>query len=166
MRCGPLRGTAPLRSPSGRNRRVYDLAPPPRTRRPSKAPKSPTNAGQGPPPIRAAGPTRRRRGPWSTDPSRGKPCQLGQPGAAQPPDPGLEGFLTAAAKLGERGRISKLGIPKGVDGWLHGALMLDAYGGMVEMSFPPAPPKLVQRLVIPRLAALARRRGYSVGELG
>jgi mannose-6-phosphate isomerase-like protein (cupin superfamily) len=82
---------------------------------------------------------------------------------ASPPDPGLEGFLTDAAALSRAGRITKHGIPKGVKGWLQGAVMLDAYGGMVEMSFPPAPPKAVQRLVMPRLARLAHRRGYRAG---
>jgi quercetin dioxygenase-like cupin family protein len=84
---------------------------------------------------------------------------------ATPPDPGLEGFLTAAAKLGQAGGITKLGIPKGVKGWMHGALMLDAYGEMVEMTFPPAPPKPVQRVVMPLLASIARRRGYKLGEI-
>jgi mannose-6-phosphate isomerase-like protein (cupin superfamily) len=84
---------------------------------------------------------------------------------ATPPDPGLEGFLTAGAALSRAGSISKLGIPKGIKGWMHGALMLDAYGGMVEMSFPPAPPKPVQRLVMPLLARIARRRGYRLGEI-
>jgi hypothetical protein len=42
-------------------------------------------------------------------------------------------------------------------------VMLDAYGGMVEMSFPPAPPKAIQRLVMPPLARLAKRRGIRTG---
>lgn len=82
---------------------------------------------------------------------------------AVPPDPALEGFLTDAAVLARNGRITKLGIPKGVTGWLQAAVMLEAYGGMVEMSFPPAPPKLLQRLVMPPLARIAKRRGIRPG---
>ncbi|HEU4702258.1 MAG TPA: cupin domain-containing protein [Conexibacter sp.] len=82
---------------------------------------------------------------------------------ATPPDPALEGFLTDAAVLARNGRITKRGIPKGVTGWLQAAVMLDAYGEMVEMSFPPAPPRFLQRLVMPRLARIAKRRGIRAG---
>lgn len=85
---------------------------------------------------------------------------------ATPPDPGLEGFLTDAAALGRAGRMSKHGIPKGISGWLQGALMIDHYGEMVEMGFPPLPPPAIQRIVLPPLARLAKRRGYKVGQLG
>jgi mannose-6-phosphate isomerase-like protein (cupin superfamily) len=83
---------------------------------------------------------------------------------ATPPDPALAGFLTDAAVLSRNGRMSKLGIPKGVTGWLQGAVLLDAYGEMVEMSFPPAPPRFLQRLVMPPLARLANRRGIRAGQ--
>lgn len=82
---------------------------------------------------------------------------------ATPPDPALEGFLTDAAVLSREGRITKLGIPKGVTGWLQAAVLLEAYGEMVEMSFPPAPPPFLQRLVMPPLARLAARRGIRAG---
>jgi mannose-6-phosphate isomerase-like protein (cupin superfamily) len=82
---------------------------------------------------------------------------------ATPPDPGLEGFLTDAAVLSRAGRITKQGIPKGATGWLQAAVMLDAYGAMVEMSFPPAPPRIVQRLLMPSLARLAKHRGIRAG---
>lgn len=85
---------------------------------------------------------------------------------ATPPDPALEGFLTDGAALSRAGRITKHGIPKGAKGWLQAAVMLEAYGHMVEMSFPPAPPPAIQRLVMPRLARLAKRRGYRAGQLG
>lgn len=85
---------------------------------------------------------------------------------ATPPDPALEGFLTDAAALSRNGRMTKLGIPKGVTGWLQAATMLQAYGEMVEMSFPPAPPRAVQRLVMPPLARIARRRGIRPGQFG
>jgi len=83
---------------------------------------------------------------------------------ATPPDPALEGFLTDAAVLSRNGRMTKLGIPKGVTGWLQAAVMLETYGGMVEMSFPPAPPKAVQRLLMPPLARVAKRRGIRAGQ--
>ncbi|MBS1869737.1 MAG: cupin domain-containing protein [Actinobacteria bacterium] len=83
---------------------------------------------------------------------------------ATPPDPALEGFLTDAAVLSRNGRITRRGIPKGVTGWLQGAVMLDTYGEMVEMSFPPAPPRALQRLLMPPLARLAKRRGIRAGQ--
>lgn len=82
---------------------------------------------------------------------------------ATPPDPALAGFLTDAAVLSRTGRITKRGIPKGVRGWLQGAVLLDAYGEMVEMSFPPAPPRVLQRLLMPALARVAKRRGIRAG---
>jgi mannose-6-phosphate isomerase-like protein (cupin superfamily) len=85
---------------------------------------------------------------------------------ATPPDPGLEGFLTDAAALGRAGRISKHGIPKGIKGWLQGAVMIDHYGEMVELGFPPLPPPAIQRLVLPPLARIGARRGYKAGQLG
>jgi quercetin dioxygenase-like cupin family protein len=85
---------------------------------------------------------------------------------ATPPDPGLEGFLTDAAALGRAGRISKHGIPKGIKGWLQGAVMIQAYGEMVELGFPPLPPPAIQRLLLPPLARLGARRGYKAGQLG
>src|SRR5512142_1453813 len=81
-------------------------------------------------------------------------------GIATPPDPGLEGFLTDAAALGRAGRMTQLGIPKGIKGLLAGAVMLDSYKEMVVMGFPPLPPLAIQRLLIPPLARVARRRGY------
>jgi quercetin dioxygenase-like cupin family protein len=85
---------------------------------------------------------------------------------ATPPDPGLEGFLTDAAALGRAGRMTKLGIPKGISGLLQGAVMLDYYGEMVEMGWPPFPPPAIQRLVMAPLARIAARRGYKAGQLG
>lgn len=82
---------------------------------------------------------------------------------ATPPDAALQGFLTDAAALSRAGRMTKLGIPKGLAGWLQAAVMIDAYGHMVQMSFPPAPPRPIQRALFPLLAAVAKRRGYRVG---
>lgn len=85
---------------------------------------------------------------------------------ASPPDPQLEGFLTDAAALGRAGKLTKHGIPKGLDGLLQGAVMIHSYGDMVVMGFPPMPPRPIQRLLIPPLARLAARRGYRAGQLG
>jgi mannose-6-phosphate isomerase-like protein (cupin superfamily) len=82
---------------------------------------------------------------------------------ATPPDPGLAGFLTEAAALARAGRISKHGIPKGIEGWLRGVAMVDEHRDMVVMGFPPLPPPAIQRLLIPPLARFARRRGYGAG---
>ncbi len=48
-------------------------------------------------------------------------------------------FLTEAAALARAGRISKHGIPKGIAGWLQGAVMIERYRAMVVMGFPPLP---------------------------
>lgn len=85
---------------------------------------------------------------------------------ASPPDPGLEGFLTDAAALARAGKLSKHGIPKGVDGLLQGAVLLHHYRAMVVVGFPPMPPKPLQRLLIPPLARLGARRGHRAGALG
>ncbi len=85
---------------------------------------------------------------------------------ATPGDPALEGFLTDAAAMGRAGMLTKQGLPKSWKGLLHAAVLLEAYGEMVEMGFPPLPPPAVQRLVMPPLARLAARRGYRAGQLG
>jgi quercetin dioxygenase-like cupin family protein len=82
---------------------------------------------------------------------------------AIPPDPALEGFLTDAAALGRAGQISKHGIPKTPSAWLRAAIMIDTYGHMVEMGFPPLPPAPIARLLLGPLARLGRRRGYRPG---
>jgi hypothetical protein len=41
--------------------------------------------------------------------------------------------------------------------------MLEAYGAMVEMGFPPVPPAPIRRLLVPPLARLGARRGYRAG---
>jgi quercetin dioxygenase-like cupin family protein len=82
---------------------------------------------------------------------------------ATPPDPALEGFLTDAAAMARAGRLTKQGVPKGVTGMLQAAVMLDAYGAMVELGFPPAPPPAIRRLLVPPLARLAGRRGIRAG---
>jgi quercetin dioxygenase-like cupin family protein len=82
---------------------------------------------------------------------------------ATPADPALEGFLTDAAALARAGQISKLGLPTTPSAWLRAAIMIDEYGHMVEMGFPPLPPAPIARPLLAPLAALGRRRGYRAG---
>lgn len=82
---------------------------------------------------------------------------------AAPADPALEGFLTDAAALARAGQISKLGLPTTPSAWLRGAVMIDTYGHMVEMGFPPLPPAPIARLLLAPLARLGRRRGIRAG---
>jgi quercetin dioxygenase-like cupin family protein len=85
---------------------------------------------------------------------------------ATPPDPGLEGFLSDAARMGRAGMLTKHGLPTSWRALLQAAVMIDHYRDMVVMGFPPLPPKPVQRLLIPPLARLGARRGYRAGTLG
>jgi quercetin dioxygenase-like cupin family protein len=82
---------------------------------------------------------------------------------ATPPDPGLEGFLTDAAAMAREGKLTKHGLPKTPTAALQAAVMLKAYGEMVQMGFPPVPPAPIQRLLVPPLARLGARRGYRAG---
>lgn len=82
---------------------------------------------------------------------------------ASPADPGLEGFLTDAAAIARAGGLTKHGIPKSPRAALQAAVMVDAYGDMVEMGFPPMPPAPIARLLIGPLARLGARRGYRAG---
>jgi mannose-6-phosphate isomerase-like protein (cupin superfamily) len=78
---------------------------------------------------------------------------------AQPPST-LQEFLEEAAALGRAGKITRQAIPKGIAALLEAAEMADRHRDMVLLLFPPLPPPSVQRLVLPPLARLARRRGY------
>jgi mannose-6-phosphate isomerase-like protein (cupin superfamily) len=70
----------------------------------------------------------------------------------------LQRFLEQTADMGRRGLISRHGIPKGPRGLLEGALLIEEHREMVTL-LAPLPPPAVQRLVMPPLARLARRRG-------
>lgn len=81
---------------------------------------------------------------------------------ARPPST-LEEFLTDTAAISRAGKITRQGIPRGIDGLLAGVALVHGYREMVEIGFPPLPPPPVQRVVFPPLVRLAERRGYRPG---
>jgi quercetin dioxygenase-like cupin family protein len=81
---------------------------------------------------------------------------------ARPPST-LEEFLTDTAAMSRAGKITRRGIPRGIDGLLAGAALIHGYREMVVLGFPPLPPPAVQRILFPPLARLAERRGYRPG---
>jgi quercetin dioxygenase-like cupin family protein len=78
---------------------------------------------------------------------------------ARPPS-SLQAFLEDVAALSRRGMISRRGLPKRPSALLHAAVLAERHREMVELGFPPMPPRFVQRLLFPPLARLGRRRGY------
>lgn len=82
-----------------------------------------------------------------------------------PPSEELEGFLTDAAVLGRAGRLTRGGIPKTPSAVLQAAVLSEHYREMVELSSPPLPPLGLDRLLMPPLARLGRRRGFRPGAI-
>lgn len=82
-----------------------------------------------------------------------------------PPSDDLEGFLTDAAALGRAGKLTRSGIPKTPSAVLQAAVLSERYREMVELSSPPMPPFGLDRLLMPPLARLGRRRGYAPGAI-
>ena len=85
-------------------------------------------------------------------------CDVRPPSTLQP-------FLEDAAALSRAGKITRKGLPKGLDALLQAAVMVHAYRDMVTLLFPPLPPPAVQRVVMPLLARLGERRGYRAGRM-
>lgn len=83
---------------------------------------------------------------------------------ARPPST-LEGFLTDAAALNRSGGMTRQALPRTPGALLQGMLLTHHYRDMVELHFPPLPPPALQRLIVPPLARLARRRGYTIAPL-
>jgi quercetin dioxygenase-like cupin family protein len=83
---------------------------------------------------------------------------------ARPPST-LQPFLEDAAALSRAGKITRRGLPRGLDALLQAAVMVQAYRDMVVLLFPPLPPPAVQRVVMPLLARLGERRGYRAGRM-
>jgi quercetin dioxygenase-like cupin family protein len=75
------------------------------------------------------------------------------------PPSSLERFLEEVAALSRDGRIMRGGIVK-PSGLVRAATVIDRHRAMVTLLFPPAPPVWLQRLLLPPLAAIGRRRGY------
>jgi hypothetical protein len=84
---------------------------------------------------------------------------------ATPPST-LQEFLEQAVALGQGGRTTRHGLPRGLGALLEASLLVERHREMVTLLFPPLPPAALQRLVMPPLARLARRRGYSLATIG
>jgi hypothetical protein len=67
----------------------------------------------------------------------------------------LQEFLTEGAALNASGRFTRGGLPKGPRALLEGADFTERYRATIVLTSPPV---AVQRLVVPPLARLARRR--------
>jgi hypothetical protein len=67
----------------------------------------------------------------------------------------LQEFLEEAAALGRAGRYRPSGIPRGLGALLEGADFAERYRDTTVLAFPPP---LVQRVLLPSLARLGRRR--------
>jgi hypothetical protein len=83
---------------------------------------------------------------------------------ATPPST-LQAFLEDAAALSRGGFINRRALPKGPSALLRAAVMTEAYREMAVLLFPPLPPPAIQRIVMPPLAWLGRRRGYRAGSI-
>jgi quercetin dioxygenase-like cupin family protein len=83
---------------------------------------------------------------------------------ATPPST-LQAFLEDAAALSRAGFITSRALPKGPSALLRAAVMTEAYRDMAVLLFPPLPPPAVQRVVMPPLAWLGRKRGYRAGSI-
>jgi mannose-6-phosphate isomerase-like protein (cupin superfamily) len=79
---------------------------------------------------------------------------------ARPPS-SLQAFLEDVAGLSRAGKLMRVGLPK-PSGILPAAVLMHRYRDMVQLLFP-APPRFVQRRLVPPLARLAERRGHRAG---
>jgi hypothetical protein len=82
------------------------------------------------------------------------------------PAQSLQTFLEDAAALGRAGALGRGGLPKSPAALLQAAVLVEEHRDMVTLLFPPLPPPALQRLLMPPLARLGRRRGYGPGRLG
>ena len=80
---------------------------------------------------------------------------------ARPPS-SLQAFLEDVAGLSRAGKLTRIGLPK-PGAVLEAAVLIHRYRDMVTLLFP-APPRVVQRLLVPPLARLAERRGRRAGQ--
>ena len=79
---------------------------------------------------------------------------------ARPPS-SLQAFLEEVAQLSQAGQISRRGLPKSPRALLQAAALAERHRDMAVLLFPPMPPPLLQRLLFPPLARLARRRALA-----
>lgn len=82
-----------------------------------------------------------------------------------PPSELLGGFLSDAAELGRAGRLTRGGLPKRPSALLQAAVLATHYREMVVLGSPPMPPFGLDRLLMPPLARIGRRRGYRPGAI-
>jgi quercetin dioxygenase-like cupin family protein len=75
------------------------------------------------------------------------------------PPSSLQAFLEDVAELSRAGAITRRGLPTSFGAALRLAMLVERHREMVTMG-APAPPPALQRLLIPPLARLGRRRGY------
>ena len=72
------------------------------------------------------------------------------------PPSSLQAFLEEVAELSQAGLISRNGLPRRPGALVRAAAIAQRHRDMVTLLFPPMPPPLVQRLLFPPLARLAR----------
>jgi quercetin dioxygenase-like cupin family protein len=80
---------------------------------------------------------------------------------ARPPS-SLQAFLEDVAGLSRAGKLTRQGLPT-PGGILEAMVLAHHYRDMVTLLFP-APPPLLQRVLVPPLARLAERRGHRAGQ--
>ena len=71
------------------------------------------------------------------------------------PPSSLQAFLEEVAALSRSGAISKRALPRSPRALVRTAALAERHREMVTLLFPPAPPRVVQRLLFPALARLA-----------
>jgi hypothetical protein len=79
---------------------------------------------------------------------------------ARPPST-LQEFLEETVALSQAGKITRAGLPRGFGALLEAAAMIERHRDMVILLPPTLPPPAIQRLVLPRLARMAEKRGYA-----
>jgi quercetin dioxygenase-like cupin family protein len=72
------------------------------------------------------------------------------------PPSSLQAFLEEVAELSQAGLISRSGLPRRPSALVRAAAIAQRHRDMVTLLFPPMPPPLVQRVLFPPLARLAR----------
>jgi quercetin dioxygenase-like cupin family protein len=82
------------------------------------------------------------------------------------PPSSLQEFLEDVGRMSKAGKITRHGLPKGLDGVLQGVVMAHHYREMAVLLFPPMPPPAIQRMLFPLLARWGARRGHRAGSLG
>jgi quercetin dioxygenase-like cupin family protein len=72
----------------------------------------------------------------------------------------LQGFIEEAAALARAGKYTRRGTPKGLGALLEASEMAERYRETVVLTVPPP---TIQRILLPPLARLQRRRGSRAG---